>query len=489
MATNETGGADSSCPDGVAGTATGAGTEQSSSQSERAQSRDEVLDESDRLNRAGLSEPQSTGSLVFVTQQFPPDKSGHASRLSETSTSLSAEGWDVTVLAPPPSFPHGEFERSWQRIKQSQVEGVTVNRLWAWQPTEPDPGFLSRLSYYVVFAVHAALWLLLHRREHDVVITTTPPITTGIAGLLWGLSGRQWVVDVRDLWIDASISLGFISEGGLLERFSRRFQRRVLQTADRIAVTTETLGEELCTQYGDGLSAKLLHVPNGVTIQESRSTTDGGKNIDTAEGTGTASNDARSSPDSDDEQPWIAIYTGNIGHAQDLGLCIEALRSLPERVTLRLVGGGDALPELEELTEQLGLDHRVEFHGPVPHEEVPPMLDDARVGLAPLKDDPELAYAMPSKVYEYLGHGLPVVTTGRGELERFVDASDGGIHAENDAESIARAIRTLFDDEQRRREAGSRGNQYVRERYDRTGIAHRFSEELDVLVGSQGDQA
>lgn len=482
MATNETGRADSSCPDGVAGTATGTDMEQPSSQSRGAE------DESDRLKRTGLSEPQSTGSLVFVTQQFPPDKSGHASRLSETSTSLSAEGWDVTVLAPPPSFPHGEFERSWQRTEQSQVDGVTVNRLWAWQPTEPDPGFVSRLCYYVVFAIHATLWLLVHRRDHDVVVTTTPPITTGIAGLLWALSGRHWVVDVRDLWIDASISLGFISEGGVLERFSRRFQRRVLQTADRIAVTTETLGEELCNQYGEGLSGKLLHVPNGVTIQETRSTTDGGHDVDTVESSGNASTDADVPSNSDDEEPWIAIYTGNIGHAQDLELCIEALHSLPERVTLRLVGGGDAVPELEALTERLDLDDRVEFHGPVEHEEIPPMLDEAKVGLAPLKDDPELAYAMPSKVYEYLGYGLPVVTTGRGELERFVDASEGGIHAENDPASLAEAIRTFFEDERRRQEAGCRGHQYVRERYDRRVIAHRFSEDLQGLVTSQGCQ-
>lgn len=488
MATNETGETDSSCQDGVAGTTTDAGTEQSASQSQRAQSLDEATDESERQDRTGLSEPKSTGSLVFVSQQFPPDKSGHASRLSETSTSLSADGWDVTVLAPPPSFPHGEFERSWQRIEQTQVDGVAVNRLWAWQPTAPDPGFLSRLCYYVVFAVHAALWLLVHRQEHDVVVTTTPPITTGLAGLLWGLSGRHWVVDVRDLWIDASISLGFISEGGVLERFSRRFQRRVLRSADRVAVTTETLGEELCTQYGQGLSGKLLHVPNGVTLQETRSTTDGGQDIDNPEGSGTPSSDGRGSPDSDDEQPWIAIYTGNIGHAQDLNLCIEALQSLPERVTLRLVGGGDAVPELEALTERLGLDGRVEFHGPVPHEEVPPLLEEATIGLAPLKDDPELTYAMPSKVYEYLGHGLPVVTTGRGELERFVDASGGGIHADNDPESIAEAVRTLCENEQRRQKAGSRGNQHVRERYDRTVIANRFSEDLEALVASQGGQ-
>lgn len=424
----------------------------------------------------------SDGSVVFVSQQFPPDKSGHASRLHGTSTTLADDGWDVTVLAPPPNFPHGEFDRTWRRTDRSVVDGVTVIRLWAWQPTEPDPGFLSRLAYYLVFALHAALWLLFNRDEYDVAVTTTPPITTGLPGLVAHLGGRRWVVDVRDLWIDASVSLGFISEGGLLERLSRRFQRRVLHAADRVAVTTRTLGEELREQYGDGLSAKLLHVPNGVTI----STTDGGETVAT-DGANAADDDPQSRDSDEEPSQWRVIYAGNIGHAQDLGCCIEALQHLPDRVRLRLVGGGDAVPDLEALTERLDLDDRVEFVGTVPHEEVPPLLADARVGLAPLKDDPELAYAMPSKVYEYLGHELPVVTTGRGELERFVEESGGGIHADNDPEAIADAIRTFLDDEERRREAGRRGREYVRANYDREGIARRFSSDLRQLLARQGD--
>ena len=56
-----------------------------------------------------------TGSgrcVVFVTQQYPPDKSGHATRISDTAQALARRGWEVTVLAPPACFPHGEFDRS-----------------------------------------------------------------------------------------------------------------------------------------------------------------------------------------------------------------------------------------------------------------------------------------------------------------------------------------------------------------------------------------
>lgn len=429
-------------------------------------------------------EGNNPGSIVFVSQQFPPDRSGHASRIDETTASLASNGWDVTVLAPPASFPHGEFDRSWQRSERTTHDRVTVIRLWSWQPADPDPGFLSRLSYYVLFALHATLWLLFNRHKYDILVSTTPPISTGIAGLIPGPSRPAWVIDVRDCWIDASISLGFIPEGGVLERLSRAFQRRALATADRIAVTTQTLGEQLCEQYGDDLSTKLLHVPNGVDSARFNSRTDGGnvvdadiriEDIETTAGNG-----------SSDAFAGELIYTGNIGHAQNLDKCIRALQYLPSDVTIKLVGGGDAMPELRELVEELDVADRVEFVGTVPRNEIPKLLDEATVGLAPLKDDPELAYAMPSKVYEYLGSGLPVIVTGQGEIERFVRDSGGGLHADNDAASIAADVEQLLQDDEFRVETARQGYEYVEKRYDRNSITDQFSDHLATLVESEG---
>lgn len=403
----------------------------------------------------------SEDRLVFVTQQFPPDRSGHASRMHDMTTKLADRGWSVEVVAPPPSFPHGEFERRWARTETTHTDGVSVRRLWAWQPVESDPSVLSRLAYYVTFALHALVWLLYARRRYDVVVTTTPPISTGLAAFPLALSGTPWVVDVRDLWIDASVSLGFIEEGSTLERASRWFQQRVLETADRITVTTHALGDSLCTQYGSSLAGKVRHVPNGVDVTRFRA--DGG---------------ARAS-----DGPPVIIYVGNIGHAQDLQACVEALPRLSEPATLRLVGGGDLVPALREQVDELGLEDAVEFVEPVPREEIPGLLAEAAIGLAPLKDDTELDYAMPTKVYEYLGCGLPVLATGHGELEHFVEASGGGIHVDNDPDAIAAGLDQLLADPDRRAEMGAQGREYVCTEYARERIAARFDEELRGLVG------
>jgi glycosyltransferase involved in cell wall biosynthesis len=410
----------------------------------------------------------TTRTLVIVSQQYPPDKSGHASRISDVASNLSKMEWDVEVLAPPPCFPHGEFDRDWYRTHRRTTDGVTVRRLWAWQPTEADPGTLSRLAYYVTFAVHAFLWLAVTRLEHDVVVTTTPPISTGLVGFVAAASNTPWVTDVRDLWIDASVSLGFIPEGGILERGSRRFQHRVLRTADAIAVTTETLGERLCDQYGPTLAEKLVLVPNGVDIGEFASadpadTSDRSERVDRS------------------DRPAV-VYVGNIGHAQALDTCVRAMGRMKRDAELHLIGGGDAVPDLREVAATPGIEDRVEFIGPVPNEEVPALLASAEIGLAPLLDDPELAYAMPTKLYEYMGAGLPVVTTGRGEIERFVDESGGGVHVPTDPDAVAAAIDRLLADDDRRRRIGAAGQAHVSPTYDREAITERFDEQLRHLV-------
>lgn len=452
--------------------------------------------------------------VVFVSQMYPPDKGGNAARIHDVATNLTDEEWEVSVLAPPPCYPPGEFDRSWRRIRTKTVDEVTVHRLWSWQPRSEDPGTVPRLAYYFLFGIHAALWMLLNGRRYDAVVTTTPPISTGGPGLVASALGASWVVDVRDLWIDASISLGYLEAGSALERVSRRFQRHVLQTADRIAVTTQTLGDSIQHTYGQQLAEKTILVPNGVDVERFR------PHAELGSGRNGASSDhpeAEREPetsggddgdgDPDDEEPAIdehtakavgeadvitdgggptIIYAGNLGTAQDLESCLRAMTHLShEDASLQLVGRGDVESNLRRLADELGLRDRVDFVGIVPRDAVPALLAAATIGIAPLQDTSELAYAMPTKVYEYMACGLPTVVTGRGEIERFVAESGGGVHAANDPERIAERMAELLANERLRERMSERGRQHVEAGYDRGTIARDLGAELDRLVAAE----
>ncbi|KAA9395884.1 glycosyltransferase WbuB [Haloarcula sp. CBA1130] len=402
-----------------------------------------------------------TTNCVIVSQRYPPEKGGNASRIHDTAVNLD-DDIDVTVLAPSPCYPPGNFERTWKRRRTEHDGGVVVHRLWTWQPKKENPSLLRRLPYYLLFAIHAAFWLVVNFRRYDVVMTSTPPITTGLPGLVAVAIGKPWVIDVRDLWIENSIALGYISGDSLLVKAGRAFQSVALHTADRITVTTETLGDAVADTYGSELRNRVRVIPNGVDTD--RFTPKAG---------------------ADDEGDRI-VYTGNIGSAQALEPCIRAMQHVSsDNAELRLVGDGDEVSRLETVTDRLGLEDSVKFVGLVDRERVPEILNDATVGLAPIKDSAELDYAMPTKLYEYLACSLPVVVTGRGEIKRFVTDTTAGRHTEPDPERIAAAIDTLLENPDQRTTMGQDGHQLVVDEYDRQAIAARLGEELREVTASE----
>jgi glycosyltransferase involved in cell wall biosynthesis len=402
-----------------------------------------------------------TRHVVFVSQRYPPEQGGNASRIRDTATNLRTEGWDVTVLSPVKSYPFGEFERSRSWHTTESEEGITIHRFWTWQPQTTGPSLVQRLAYFLIFALHALWWLLWNVRRYDVIVTSSPPITTEIPGIAVSLLGKPWVTDIRDLWIDAAVSLGHIEAGGLPERAARRFQGFALRRADRISVTTDATTRELEATYGPGLASKTILIPNGVDVDVFHPSEPAGES---------------------DNRP-VVIYTGNIGSAQDLDACVRAMARLSnDDAVLRLVGSGDVVPELKQLVEELSLGDRVEFTGLVSRETVPELLNEATVGIAPLKDTDALKYAMPTKVYEYMACALPTLVTGGDHIEWFINESGGGLHVENDPDRIAEVLDDLLDDSTYRDELAERGYEHVVARYTRDGIARRLSDELSSLV-------
>lgn len=366
-------------------------------------------------------------------------------------------GVDVTVLSPHPTFPTGSFPKTWRLSRRRTVDGIQSINLWNWQPSSQDPGFLSRMAYYLIFPLHAALWISVHFRSYDTIITSAPPLFTHITGKIAKTIFRKvWIVDVRDLWIDASISLGFLRKGSLYERLSRGLEHDALRSADRIMVTTDELGKRLSSD--PAIQGKIRWLPNGVDTFFFQPTN--GSKIDQL------------------------IYAGNIGHAQDLENVILALKSilLKREVSLCIVGDGDIRGPLIDLVRKEELTDYVSFPGPVEREMVPSLLSESRIGLAPLRNLETLEYAAPTKVYEYMACGIPFLGCGRGEIATIAEESGAGVIAENTPDAIADAILGLLSDPERMAEMGRSGRAYVIKHYDRKAIAQKLMNYLEEVA-------
>jgi glycosyltransferase involved in cell wall biosynthesis len=398
-------------------------------------------------------------TVLIVSQLYAPETGGNASRIGDMARQLKSLGLEVIILSPHPTMPFGTFPRSWERKSAIVADGIRVTNLWSWQPAAGDPGFASRMAYYTLFALHATAWALLNRKKYDVIMTTSPPIFVTLPGLLAKtLAGKRWIVDVRDLWIDASVSLGFIREGSLYEKASRRFERLFYRRSDLVTVTTQESAERILRSYPGLARDKFVLVSNGV---------------DTEKFCRPAAK----------KKPQI-IYSGNIGHAQDLEKVILAMGEVSKRHDVRLVilGDGDLKGPLVRTTRELGLDDRVIFKDLVPRDEVPALISESCIGVAPLKDIETLEYAVPTKVFEYMACGVPFVGCSRGEIASIARLSGAGVIARNDAHAIAETICGLLEDPGLMAAMGDNGRRYVKEHYDRRNIALVLREKIILLI-------
>jgi colanic acid biosynthesis glycosyl transferase WcaI len=384
--------------------------------------------------------------ILVITQHFPPEISGNASRIYDLSRNLIKLGCDVTVISPYPTFPHGSYRKTRKLYSYKEIDGIKHYNIFSWQPPYDNPSFLSRISYYITFPLHAILWSLVKRKKYDVIFTTAPPVFCGLPGLvLKKIVRKKWFLDIRDLWIDASVELGFLKEKSFFEKLSRKYEQICYRYCDRITVTTEEIKKKIISNYKIS-SDKIILLPNGVDTQLFKPSIIKNNRI---------------------------IYAGNIGHAQDLEKIIFAVKKINNILPLKfyLIGDGDIKNNLEELVRKENLETIVSFIGLLDREKIPSLIAESLIGVAPLKNIESLNYAIPTKIYEYMSCGIPFLVTGKGEIEKLVNITHAGIIADNDIESIYKGILNLLGDKKLINDMGEKGRDFVKKYYDRKKIA------------------
>ncbi len=140
------------------------------------------------------------------------------------------------------------------------------------------------------------------------------------------------------------------------------------------------------------------------------------------------------------------IYVGGISDRYGLPLLLrsfEILNSGGERYRLILVcREGEYERERERIGEHEWLSV---YHAS--GAALAPLYAQADVGLLPFQRDPYMELAVAVKLFQYLGYGLPVVSTDVEATRELIESEGLGLTSRNDPESYAAAIRSLLDDE------------------------------------------
>ena len=385
--------------------------------------------------------------ILYLADTYRPARTACANRTAVLVAALSEAGHDVVVLASTDSL-IGALEGYEPPAGVTYfetfplVEKTLVNRL--------RNNFGGARE-----AVKAADGL----GDFDVVVCTTPPLLlTSSAVKIAKRKRAKLVVDVRDVWPDVAYEMGSFEPGSLYGRFFEHVARKAYAASDLVASVSPGKVEKLKGRVSD---SRVILVPNGI-------------------------DEAFFEIDEDlalverlrlDDGP-ICAYVGNIGLAQGLGTLLDIARVRP-CVRFLLFGDGADRASLEMRAEAEGI-RNVEFCGKVDAAGVYTVLKHADVSYVPLVSS-RLRDSIPTKIYEALACGCPVLLAAEGDTADLLDACGLGAHAEPEDSSALLAafdqlVEEAFSDEER-----AAASEWVIENHSRQRFAQQLVEAIQLI--------
>jgi glycosyltransferase involved in cell wall biosynthesis len=270
------------------------------------------------------------------------------------------------------------------------------------------------------------------------------------------------VFNVSDLWPESAVRLGVVRAGSPGHRLAAWLEGFCYRHATLVTGQTKTIVENIAERFPE---CRTYHFSNGVNTRAFR------PDRRTAA--------ARALLAGENDGTCVALYAGLHGLAQGLDRVVEAAQTLRTDADLRLVlvGDGPAKERLVQQTRDAGLSN-VHFLAPLPSAEVPPLVASADIMLVPLAT--HIPGATPSKLYEAMASGRPVVLVAGGEPAAFVRAHQAGIVvAPGDGRGLVEALRTLSADPALRRQLGANGRKAAERLFDKGDIDNAFIDYLE----------
>jgi hypothetical protein len=408
--------------------------------------------------------------ITIVTHYFPPETGAPQARLSALAASWAAGGDDVTVLTGMPNHPTGVIPPQYRGAirRRERRDGYRVLRTWLY--ATPNEGVVRKMLGHVSFMVTSVLLGGRASGPADAVVVSSPTFfSIGAGWLLARLKRARLVVEIRDLWPAIFSELGVLTNRRVI-RFLERLELAAYAAADTVVVVSDGFRANL---IGRGVAADKVHtIRNGVRPGEF----DPGAPADARlrERLGAGPGDC------------LVLYAGTHGISQGLPSVADAAARLAgeEQIRFAFVGEGADKQRLRHRIAEHGLG-RVTLLPSVPHEQVPALLAAADICLVPLRDVPLFSSFIPSKMFEYLAAGKPVVGALAGEAAQILREAGAQVVPPEDSEALADAIRQLAVDPQRRLEMGRHGRCYVEKYFDREMLAQQYRKLLESSGGQR----
>ncbi|MFB0526149.1 MAG: glycosyltransferase, partial [bacterium] len=303
------------------------------------------------------------------------------------------------------------------------------------------------LRYPILFFKHLKFFLI----KYDFIfVPAFRHKDVPLAKLIGLLTGKPLVFDpFVSRYETKVVDQKKVAPYSMQARHNFRIDKISFKLADMILADTLAHADYYARKFGINIS-KFSRVPIGVSDKLSSLFKIGD------EGEGKKGNN------------FIVEFHGSFLPLQGIEHIVQAARIVATKdktVRFELIGSGQTFPMIKKLVENLELKNVI-LRGRIPFSSLPELVSRADISLGIFGNTEKAFRVVPNKVFECLSLNKPVIT-GRTPaiLEFFTDKENILLCEAANADSLAKAIILLRDNEELRRKIAKNGYKLIQEKF------------------------
>lgn len=401
-------------------------------------------------------------NILFISQYYPPEIGAASNRIGYFAKFLSRNGHNVTVLTSTPNYPEGKVYPGYENrfsIKEEDSVCVTRTRILL----TPKKTVVTRLAHYLSFLL-SSIFAKGKIQKSDIIFASSPPLFTAIIAVifkkLWNI---PLMTDIRDIWPESAESVGLVKNRKLI-RSGEKLAQWIYRNSNHIMVTSPGIKRGVPQIFHE----KITVLPNGAELELFHPDVDG-EMIRRKWNLG---------------EEFVVLYTGNLGLAQAPEILIKVAELLKNEsdIIFLIVGAGVLYEKLRSEVEQKNLTNIV-FPGARPRSEMPTYVAASDVCIIPYKKSETFRNTLPSKMFDYMAGGKPIIINLDGEAGDLIQQAQCGLVVkEENASDLAEKIQYLKQNPSRAQQMGCAGRTFVEKNYRRETVAAHLEELLKSIA-------
>lgn len=383
-------------------------------------------------------------NILIITKNYFPSTIPDSKRFTGISEFLAKKGHNVTIIT--------ETDNAYSDLGNISIIKTT-------KKGEDSLGMGQRLYNHLSFMVQT-MSKGNKLKNIDAIISTSPPLFNLISGayLKWKLKAK-YIVDLRDIWPEVFEQTDVMTKNNIIYRVFNYIAKIGYKKADAIAVVTKGKHNLLSNKFPK-YKNKLEYLSNGFNMNiteyeelpELRERFDGFFNI---------------------------VYTGKVGIAQNLEVFIDLANIYKENPKIRfhIMGSGNGVEKLQSYIKSLNLTNVI-FYGYRNEQEVITALRNSQIAYVSLGNR-KLIDSVPTKIYEAMVSGCPILISAVGEsVELVLDNQFGLASDPDDFESLKSNLEYMIENYESYKAQSSNVREEMIKKYSRNVIAADYEDLL-----------